>query len=160
MDNEHLSHSSSDSQAENQANKAILDHLKSVSGTKRDFRQRRGGILTPVEELQEILTKANAEEAVIEVNDQHVQRMTTTSIQRKYRLSIEWRPSNGLSRTQFSYHIVAQIHHPKLGICVIPHFLMKTTQLLSLIHISEPTRRTPISYAVFCLKKKNTSLIR
>ena len=29
------------------------------------------------------------------------------------------------------------------------------TQVLSLIHISEPTRRTPISYAVFCLKKKN-----
>src|SRR5664279_3366266 len=26
-------------------------------------------------------------------------------------------------------------------------------QSLSLIHISEPTRRTPISYAVFCLKK-------
>ena len=29
-------------------------------------------------------------------------------------------------------------------------------QELSLIHISEPTRRTPISYAVFCLKKKTT----
>ena len=28
------------------------------------------------------------------------------------------------------------------------------TLALSLIHISEPTRRTPISYAVFCLKKK------
>src|SRR5680860_237181 len=28
-------------------------------------------------------------------------------------------------------------------------------EYLSLIHISEPTRRTPISYAVFCLKKKN-----
>src|SRR5665647_578139 len=27
-------------------------------------------------------------------------------------------------------------------------------RMLSLIHISEPTRRTPISYAVFCLKKK------
>src|SRR5665647_815440 len=27
-------------------------------------------------------------------------------------------------------------------------------QYISLIHISEPTRRTPISYAVFCLKKK------
>ena len=26
---------------------------------------------------------------------------------------------------------------------------------LSLIHISEPTRPEPISYAVFCLKKKN-----
>ena len=31
---------------------------------------------------------------------------------------------------------------------------------LSLIHISEPTRRTPISYAVFCLKKKNTTTIQ
>ena len=31
----------------------------------------------------------------------------------------------------------------------------RAPQFLSLIHISEPTRRTPISYAVFCLKKKN-----
>src|SRR5665647_1182791 len=31
---------------------------------------------------------------------------------------------------------------------------VSTMQHLSLIHISEPTRRTPISYAVFCLKKK------
>ena len=30
----------------------------------------------------------------------------------------------------------------------------ETDDDLSLIHISEPTRRTPISYAVFCLKKK------
>src|SRR5665647_2919377 len=29
--------------------------------------------------------------------------------------------------------------------------LSQTLQVLSLIHISEPTRRTPISYAVFCL---------
>ena len=28
-------------------------------------------------------------------------------------------------------------------------------QFLSLIHISEPTRQAEISYAVFCLKKKN-----
>ena len=35
---------------------------------------------------------------------------------------------------------------------------LETVELLlelSLIHISEPTRRTPISYAVFCLKKKS-----
>ena len=32
--------------------------------------------------------------------------------------------------------------------------LSNTDLKLSLIHISEPTRRTPISYAVFCLKKK------
>src|SRR5664279_4382455 len=30
---------------------------------------------------------------------------------------------------------------------------IQTIEALSLIHISEPTRRTPISYAVFCLKK-------
>src|SRR5665647_3398478 len=33
-----------------------------------------------------------------------------------------------------------------------------TLRNLSLIHISEPTRRTPISYAVFCLKKKKTHI--
>src|SRR5665647_3367483 len=32
--------------------------------------------------------------------------------------------------------------------------IKRDSPLLSLIHISEPTRRTPISYAVFCLKKK------
>src|SRR5428012_16047 len=31
--------------------------------------------------------------------------------------------------------------------------------VLSLIHISEPTRLGMISYAVFCLKKKNTVLV-
>src|SRR5664279_6615420 len=35
-----------------------------------------------------------------------------------------------------------------------PDDLGKPIPYLSLIHISEPTRRTPISYAVFCLKKK------
>ena len=35
----------------------------------------------------------------------------------------------------------------------------KKDKNLSLIHISEPTRRTPISYAVFCLKKKYISII-
>src|SRR5665647_3851766 len=34
------------------------------------------------------------------------------------------------------------------------HFLGLPGLILSLIHSSEPTRRTPISYAVFCLKKK------
>src|SRR5665647_2591054 len=40
------------------------------------------------------------------------------------------------------------------------HHLLKNTRRtkhLSLIHISEPTRRTPISYAVFCLKKKKNA---
>ena len=37
--------------------------------------------------------------------------------------------------------------------CIVP---THTAQYLSLIHISEPTRLLSISYAVFCLKKKNT----
>ena len=45
-------------------------------------------------------------------------------------------------------------------IVVAPHFAgldaAGIALNLSLIHISEPTRRTPISYAVFCLKKKKT----
>ena len=37
---------------------------------------------------------------------------------------------------------------------VCKELLQRRPEILSLIHISEPTRRTPISYAVFCLKKK------
>src|SRR5665647_3868021 len=37
---------------------------------------------------------------------------------------------------------------------------LRTPITLSLIHISEPTRRTPISYAVFCLKKKKKKYIK
>eukprot|EP01016_Furgasonia_blochmanni_P022557 TRINITY_DN2454_c0_g2_i10.p1 TRINITY_DN2454_c0_g2~~TRINITY_DN2454_c0_g2_i10.p1 ORF type:complete len:197 (-),score=25.90 TRINITY_DN2454_c0_g2_i10:65-655(-) len=36
----------------------------------------------------------------------------------------------------------------------IERYVDQAIKNLSLIHISEPTRRTPISYAVFCLKKK------
>ena len=32
--------------------------------------------------------------------------------------------------------------------------LLARKEMLSLIHISEPTRQAEISYAVFCLKKK------
>ena len=38
--------------------------------------------------------------------------------------------------------------------------MMPGNMNLSLIHISEPTRRTPISYAVFCLKKKKNKTSR
>ena len=42
----------------------------------------------------------------------------------------------------------------KDGSCGSIGYGIATAYALSLIHISEPTRRTPISYAVFCLKKK------
>ena len=40
------------------------------------------------------------------------------------------------------------------GKVIVIMLLVAVPLALSLIHISEPTRRTPISYAVFCLKKK------
>ena len=40
---------------------------------------------------------------------------------------------------------------------IVGRYLGLDALTLSLIHISEPTRRTPISYAVFCLKKKKTT---
>src|SRR5678816_2926128 len=38
----------------------------------------------------------------------------------------------------------------------IKNMITGAAQMLSLIHISEPTRLLSISYAVFCLKKKKT----
>src|SRR5674536_378280 len=42
--------------------------------------------------------------------------------------------------------------------CDNDSLVIKVDQVLSLIHISEPTRLLSISYAVFCLKKKKTKL--
>ena len=41
---------------------------------------------------------------------------------------------------------------------VIFFFRFIIVYILSLIHISEPTRQEAISYAVFCLKKKITCI--
>ena len=59
------------------------------------------------------------------------------------------------------------VFHKLFGEYVVDHSIASATGLfnlenldwdLSLIHISEPTRLGMISYAVFCLKKKNTHL--
>ena len=52
-----------------------------------------------------------------------------------------WKPKNGEPRVLPIYQSTTFKYE-------------SSEQMLSLIHISEPTRRTPISYAVFCLKKK------
>ena len=45
-------------------------------------------------------------------------------------------------------------HQVKAYAFIAPSLLILTVFVLSLIHISEPTRQAEISYAVFCLKKK------
>ena len=56
-------------------------------------------------------------------------------------------------------HLRSETCHTTFEICKkygLQYYVFAKDELvsLSLIHISEPTRRTPISYAVFCLKKK------
>ncbi len=55
-----------------------------------------------------------------------------------------------------AYWIVTDVEARKRG----EQTGLDTPVVLSLIHISEPTRRTPISYAVFCLKKKKTKITK
>ena len=43
---------------------------------------------------------------------------------------------------------------PRVAVTIAAWIKLFSVEGLSLIHISEPTRRVVISYAVFCLKKK------
>src|SRR5665647_2240304 len=54
------------------------------------------------------------------------------------------------------HHLLGKpAHRPALHLAVLePAQDVLQVLEVALIHISEPTRRTPISYAVFCLKKK------
>ena len=58
-----------------------------------------------------------------------------------------------ISLANFVICLTAWLLGPKFGTLSVAVYLC-IGLILSLIHISEPTRRTPISYAVFCLKKK------
>ena len=60
----------------------------------------------------------------------------------------------------FAYYLLSQIfvivaflYVWKFSFEIFKSKTYSSISVLSLIHISEPTRRTPISYAVFCLKK-------
>src|SRR5665647_2604566 len=50
------------------------------------------------------------------------------------------------------FHIMDRC--PPTRLPLSPYRPSRSVSKLSLIHISEPTRRTPISYAVFCSKKQ------
>src|SRR5680860_1382722 len=58
------------------------------------------------------------------------------------------------SRTSCLAVVSDTMHRSVSAPCAYSWSSLQLPQPLSLIHISEPTRRTPISYAVFCLKKK------
>ena len=60
-------------------------------------------------------------------------------------------PSKGEVRVRECKEMIAALHAAGIGVVMD---VVYNHMYLSLIHISEPTRRTPISYAVFCLKKK------
>src|SRR5665647_96338 len=71
--------------------------------------------------------------------------------------ALQFQHHNSVGRSKL-IHIDAILRAPRqcLEIATVDSSFVHTRPVpdaLSLIHISEPTRRTPISYAVFCLKK-------
>ena len=73
-----------------------------------------------------------------------------------------WFWSTGAEWTCTRFHVMRDLHDRRnlciFPLCVPTHRSVRSVgqadQDLSLIHISEPTRLLSISYAVFCLKKK------
>src|SRR5665647_3702343 len=71
-------------------------------------------------------------------------------------LVTQWK--SAITSTQGSRPNSAQVQQTGPGVAPHTrkvHFCGLKCGILSLIHISEPTRRTPSSYAAFCLKKKH-----
>src|SRR5665647_1040610 len=60
--------------------------------------------------------------------------------------------ANIATGSEFGYTLLWVVSLSTIMLIILQHNVAHLG--LSLIHISEPTRRTPISYAVFCLKKK------
>src|SRR5450759_972615 len=73
-------------------------------------------------------------------------------------VTVRWKP--GSTATAISFDNGTKTSYPisaaeaAAGVKIVTGVSNGTYQILSLIHISEPTRLGMISYAVFCLKKK------
>src|SRR5678816_1662792 len=85
------------------------------------------------------------------------QGMQRASAQLKLLISTEFRCSNDAERNSSRFKISSTVGHCDPPATRKMHFGGRYSHLrnLSLIHISETTRLLSISYAVFCLKKKN-----
>ena len=82
----------------------------------------------------------------------------------EYNLKEMYKSPNGTIRamldgTVFRAPIIVKGIEPYVKTWKKPITIARHAYGLSLIHISEPTRRTPISYAVFCLKKKKNTIM-
>ena len=60
----------------------------------------------------------------------------------------------------FIFQSLSDMDTAEEAIALTPQNYVLIILALSLIHISEPTRQAEISYAVFCLKKKTSSMTR
>src|SRR5664279_6193936 len=108
---------------------------------------------TPVQTMEETVLPAEYIVYIKGVNWDIIKQVKTAQVQWANELSEKigqidcYKPTNNCIRV----HCMSAEQQQQL---------LTTTQLmdLSLIHISEPTRRTPISYAVFCLKKKKKKI--
>src|SRR5664279_4209793 len=101
------------------------------------------------------VTRGQEGVAIVTSDSQGLQESIGVSADRQSAIELERRSrgfnherqgksGNGYAREseEFQFHQAQQTQQPERS---------ATRQQLSLIHISEPTRRTPISYAVFCL---------
>src|SRR5680860_1611431 len=71
---------------------------------------------------------------------------------KEYLAGIKWKDGFGCLKCGHRKSQVRKDFSRTCNICSHQESATANTLFLSLIHISEPTRRTPISYAVFCLK--------
>src|SRR5664279_1931844 len=68
-------------------------------------------------------------------------------------LEVTWMPSYGPEQRGGTANCTVVVSTGDIASPIVARPHVAVVMNLSLIHISEPTRRTPISYAVFCLKK-------
>ena len=103
---------------------------------------------------------------VFRLNHVHPDPSDGSEMSDRYRAAldmVEFLDQRGLNAVQFDEHHVSSTGWSPTPMMSAGMVLARTENvlcmigallLLSLIHISEPTRRRGISYAVFCLKKK------
>ena len=85
-------------------------------------------------------------------------RESKSALPRFFTLEMFMFTVTALSGLVLLWSIAVPYRNVAIMVCAGVVFTLSIVVVLSLIHISEPTRQAEISYAVFCLKKKNKKI--
>ena len=134
----------------------VFTHRLSLLGTVRHFAEKKT-IKPDVVSIRSAVW-GTGEPAPIPLSQSDIKSALNTLMNQRYQDAKKASENGEFEHAEILLKSICSDFRTLVERSIENDLLCGVVQRLSLIHISEPTRLLSISYAVFCLKKKNTNI--